>query len=159
MGTLVYCVGEVMGTVSTRLLSALCLAWAPGLSSMVFGDVLELDAGAVRAGLSVAPIELEGTEGAEPGGRSYELREVAGLEGKREVEIYVRADGVRQVRPSVELPIHFLVDSDELADEVSRANLDKLAAILDELVDGGGEVPDPGAQQRGGRREAQQEIG
>ncbi len=61
--------------------------------------------------------------------RTHERRPDKGLE----VEILKRADGTVEERPFVPLLLLFVVNSDQLLDNVSQANIAKMAAILLEV--------------------------
>jgi outer membrane protein OmpA-like peptidoglycan-associated protein len=50
-----------------------------------------------------------------------------------DVEIVHREDGSTEVRPFVALPILFVVNSDELLDEISRRNVEAMAGVLKDL--------------------------
>ncbi|MFZ4763439.1 MAG: OmpA family protein [Roseimicrobium sp.] len=87
-----------------------------------------LDTAAARATLAVPAKRLVSKAAAEP---SPVVRRSYGKSAKGvDVEILDRADGRREERPYVAVPILFVKNSDELLDTVSRSNVRELAAIV-----------------------------
>lgn len=100
---------------------------------------------ATRATLGVKPPRNPVKSSAPIVRRTYERKAVKGIgveTGAAEpqaiievdVEVVHRSDGTMEERPFVPLPILFVVSRDVLLDETSRANADKMAGILRDLV-------------------------
>ncbi len=66
--------------------------------------------------------------------RRYEKRAVKGMEVETDVEVIRREDGVEEEHRLVSVPILFVVKSDMLLDGTSRANVERMAALLGELA-------------------------
>lgn len=65
--------------------------------------------------------------------RTHERRATKGLDVEVDVEVIHRSDGSTEEHLFVPLPILFVVNSDEILDEVSRANVHKLAGLMQEI--------------------------
>ncbi len=127
------------------ILPSLLLSVLPTLARAQQAEAL--DPAAVTRGLSVKPPRNPVKSSAAIVKRTYERRNVKGLGVETgapvdsatsaprgiDVEVVHRADGSTEERPYVALPILFVVSTETLLDETSRANVDAMATILRDL--------------------------
>ena len=136
---------------TTLLLTLLCMGLAPGILSAQ--TAAPLDTAAAKATLSTrirnpvkstAPIVK----------RSYGRNAEKGLA----VEILERADGTVEERPYVAVPILFVRSTDQLLDDVSRANVQQSADLLRGLIAAGGSFTIQGHTSAEGDRSTNQRL-
>jgi outer membrane protein OmpA-like peptidoglycan-associated protein len=68
-------------------------------------------------------------------GLVVETGEAAPATREIDVEVVHRSDGTTEERPFVPLPILFVVGTDNLLDDTSRTNSEKMAGILKDLIE------------------------
>ncbi|TDU67300.1 outer membrane protein OmpA-like peptidoglycan-associated protein [Prosthecobacter fusiformis] len=91
-----------------------------------------LDEELARKSLSARPPRNPVKSSAPVVKRTHERRADKGLS----VEVLHRADGSTEEHTFVPLPILFVVNSDQILDDVSRNNVSKLAAVMQEITAG-----------------------
>ena len=112
-----------------------------------------LDAAAAKATLSTR-IRNPVKSAAPVVKRSYGRNASKGLD----VEILERSDGTIEEHPYVAVPILFVRSSDQLLDQVSRANVQQTAALLRDLIAAGGSFTIQGHTSAEGDRSTNQRL-
>ncbi len=136
---------------TTLLLTLLGLTFAPAI--LQAQTAAPLDTAAAKATLSTR-IRNPVKSSAPIVKRSYGRNAAKGLD----VEILQRADGSVEEHPYVAVPILFVRSSDQLLDDVSRANVKQSAALLRDLIAAGGSFSIQGHTSAEGDRSANQRL-
>lgn len=118
-----------------------------------------LDETLARQSLSAKPPRNPVKSAAPVAKRTHERRAAKGLNVEVDVEVIHRTDGSMEEHSFIPLPILFVVNSDQLLDEVSRSNVRKLAGILQEIsADGKASFSIQGHTSAEGDAQANQQL-